>query len=130
MITFLQRKVQKGRASNCDVLITYSIISCSGGVKKKSLRYSFSEKAVRMMCGSGLYGMIGFDEKRPERIYFCSANKNDGYKLTRNSATGTRYQSSFGTQIKYTNPENFIGEYDLEYDALQSAFYIDRNNRK
>lgn len=130
MINFSQKKIQAGRTTNCDVLVTYSIISCHSGVSKKSLRYSFSEKAVRMMCGNGFYAVIGFDERYPERIYFCSSNKDNGYKLTNVSNSGKRYQCSFGTEVNYNEPTSFIGEYDLEYDAMQSAFYINKNNKK
>ena len=129
MINFSNKKTQVGRITNQDVLVTYSVVSCRGGNRQKSLRFSFSEKAVRMMCGNGLYANIGFDENYPDRIYFCSSDQRNGYKLT-SVSDSKRYQCCFGSNNKYKDITNFVGEYSLEYDALQSAFYIDKNNKQ
>ena len=130
MINFFTKKAQAGRVTNCDVLVTYSIITCQNGIKKKSLRYSFSEKAVRMMCGNVFYAMLGFDERYPERIYFCSSNKKNGYKLTNVGNSGKRYQCSFGTNVNYKEPTSFVVEYNLKNNAVHATFNINRNNNK
>ena len=83
-----------------------------------------------MICEDSLYARIGVDEDYPERLYFCSADKNNGYKLTCASNTKKRYQCYFGSNITYKNPTGFVGEYNLEYDAVQGALYISKTNKK
>lgn len=128
MIDFNKRQRPGGRMTiMCDVSVTYAIKSGKNG--KKTLCFTFSEKAVRMICGEGHYAVVGVDKHHPDRIYFAPSTSVDGYKLTR-SKTHLRHSCSFGYGVEYDNPTSFVGFYSLEYDAKQGALYINRNNKK
>lgn len=127
MIVFKNKEKNNGyRNIPYDVSITYSI---AHGGSEKVLRYSFSEKAVRMICGDGFFAVAGIDARYPDRIYFCVSNSRDGYKLSK-SGTNTRYATVFSPYLNYNKPTDFIGLYNLEYDAIQNAFYIDKKRKK
>jgi hypothetical protein len=128
MIDFNKKQKNGGRMPTmCDVSVTYA--TRSGKSSKKTLCFTFSEKAVRMICGEGHYAVVGVDKYHPDRIYFAPSTSVDGYKLTR-SKTHLRYSCSFGYGVEYDNPTSFVGFYSLEYDAKQGALYINRNNKK
>lgn len=128
MINFSQK--QKGipgiRISD-DVSVTYS--KAHGENSNKTLRFSFSEKALRMICGEGRYAVVGLDDSHPERIYFAKSDRLNGYKLSL-SSNNVRYSTVFCNDVQYKEPTSFIGYYSLEYDASQGALYIDKNNKK
>ena len=128
MIDFNKKQRPGGRMTiMCDVSVTYATKSGKSG--KKTLCFTFSEKAVIMICGEGHYAVVGVDKHHPDRIYFAPSTSVDGYKLTR-SKTHLRYSCSFGYGVEYDNPTSFVGFYSLEYDAKQGALYINRNNKK
>lgn len=128
MINFSQKQRGiPGTRINDDVSVTYS--KAHGENSNKTLRFSFSEKALRMICGEGRYAMVGLDDRYPERIYFAKSNHLNGYKLSL-SSNNVRYSTVFGNDVQYKEPTSFIGYYALEYDASQGALYIDKNNKK
>ena len=129
MINFLQKEKPGGvLRHNYDVSVTYS--HPHSKENEKTLRFSFSLKAVKMICGNGFFANVGLDENYPDRIYFCSSNEKKGYKMSKSEKFGYRYSCTFGKNVKYTKPVDFVGYYNLEYDAKQGALYIDKKNKK
>lgn len=133
MINFVKKEKRGGKiVSKHDVSVTYSFAHGKTGQagKSKTLRFSFSEKAVKMICGEGRYALAGIDKDFPDRIYFCSADETNGYRMSRGDKRGQRYTCTFGSGTHYTNATDFIGLYNLEYDAKQGALYINKKNKK
>lgn len=133
MINFAKKEKQGSKAtSQYDVGVTYSF---PHGIRDhssrfKTLRFSFSPKAVKMICGDGRYAIVGIDKEFPDRIYFCSADEVNGYKMSKSEKGGNRYSCTFGSGTDYNNAIDFIGFYNLEYDAKQGALYINKKNKK
>ena len=133
MINFVKKEKHGSRiASRYDVSVTYSFPhgKTDHRSQRKTLRFSFSAKAVKMICGEGEYAIVGMDKEFPERIYFCSSNEANGYKMSKADKYGQRYSCTFGSGIEYNDTTNFIGYYNLEYDAKQGALYINKKNKK
>lgn len=125
MIIFNNKKNHYFDMSDYDVSVT---CHKTNQHTKMRLRFSFSEKAVRMLCGNELFALAGIDNDFPNRIYFCKS-KSNGYKLAKSNPRCLRYNTFFGNITPISNKESFVGYYKLEYDALQSAVYIDKNNK-
>ena len=133
MIDFAKKEKQGGKTvSKYDVSVTYSFPHGKTDHKwqRKTLRFSFSAKAVKMICGEGSYALVGLDKDFPDRIYFCSADETNGYKMSKADKHGQRYSCTFGSGTAYKNATDFIGFYNLEYDAKQGALYINHKNKK
>lgn len=133
MIEFAKKEKQgRSTLNKYDVSVTYSLPhgSVNHGSSGKTLRFSFTERAVKMICGGSRYAMVGIDKDFPERIYFCPADEINGYKMSKADKQGTRYSCTFGNGINYINVTSFIGFYNLEYDAKQGALYISKKNKK
>ncbi len=134
MISFVKKEKQgaRGALDSCDVSVTYSFPHGRDERKypKKTLRFSFSQKAARMICGETEYAVVGIDKDFPDRIYFCSADEKNGYKLSKADKSGTRCHCTFGNGADYPDAVHFVGYYNLEYDAKQGALYINRKAKK
>lgn len=128
-----KKEKQSGKTtSKYDVGVTYSFAHGTTNHTKqgKTLRFSFSAKAVKMICGEGKYALVGFDKDFPDRIYFCAADEMNGYKMSKADKVGQRYSCTFGSGTDYKNATDFVGFYNLEYDAKQGALYINKKNKK
>ena len=73
MIKFFEKSFGRSE-SNKDVRITNS---CATG----GLRFSFSPNAWEKAFGESKYFIIGYDEDKPNRIYFSKATWENGIKL-------------------------------------------------
>lgn len=97
----------------------------------KFLRFSFSKRAKEFICEESIYMMIGRDPSKANRIYFAKGNVIDGYKLIPPKSNGDRYGAAFGRgKDSITSNLTFTGVYDLQFDAEQNAFYIEKADDK
>ena len=135
MIEFT-KKSRGNRRSTGTLLVDVSVTigSASKTRKKDHLRFSFSEKARKMIAGDGFFVVAGTDRGFPGRIYFSPAKEAIGFKLGysgRNKDAGvhTRCSAVFGDFEPIIPISKFVGYYSLEYDPKANLLYIDSKNK-
>ena len=116
MIKFFEKSFGRSE-SNRDVRITNS---CATG----GLRFSFSPNAWEKAFGESKYFIIGYDEDKPNRIYFSKATWENGIKL---QCVGKGYNAIADYTAAKKIPEfsRFIGKYTLEYEKTEDMYFID-----
>ena len=127
MVNFNKKTTAGVIASNIDVSVTSG--RDSGKDERRFLRFSFSERACMMIFGSKPYGVAGQDPENPNRIYFQAEDSIDGYKIS-NIKEAKRKYCTFGRCFLEDKYESFIGFYNIKYDKVNGAFYIDRAEKK
>ena len=127
MVNFNKKTTAGVIASNIDVSVTSG--RDSGKDERRFLRFSFSERACMMIFGSKPYGVAGQDPENPNRIYFQAEDSIDGYKIS-NIKEAKRKYCTFGRCFLEDKYASFIGFYNIKYDKVNGAFYIDRAEKK
>lgn len=69
---------------------------------------------------------IDFDESR---LYFVAATREEGYKLTNSSKSGT-YKSITFSVNNIAKWKGFVGDYDLLKDRNSGDYYIDFSKKE
>ena len=126
MINF-NKKTTRGSPINVDVSVT--AVKQKGGECEVSLRFSFSERVAMMVFGSGLYGAVGQDPNNKNRIYFTAENPISGYKISGANESSRKY-CTFGCCYPAKKYGDFIGYYNMKFDKVNGAFYIDSTEKK
>ena len=116
MIKFFEKSFGRSE-SNKDVRITNS---CATG----GLRFSFSPNAWEKAFGESKYFIIGYDEDKPNRIYFSKATWENGIKL-QCGGKGYNAIADYTAAKKIPEFSRFIGEYTLEYEKTEDMYFID-----
>lgn len=127
MINFNKKQAARKATKNIDVSVTSG--HQIGRDKESFLRFSFSERAAFMVFGAEAYGTTGQDPNNPNRIYFQKDNHIYGYKLSGVNESIRKY-STFGCRYPEKKYGEFIGYYDIQFDKVNGAFYIDRAEKK
>lgn len=127
MVNFNKKTTAGVIASNIDVSVTAG--RDSGKDARRFLRFSFSERVCMMIFGSNPYGVAGQDPENPNRIYFQAEDSIDGYKIS-NIKEAKRKYCTFGRCFVEDDYASFIGFYNIKYDKVNGAFYIDRAEKK
>ena len=128
MINFNKKKCKAPAPINVDVSVTSGLQRKKA--KEPSLRFSFSERAAMIAFGSDLYGIVGQDPNNPNRIYFTSEDSGSGYKISGMNNESSRKYTTFGCCYPTKKYGDFIGYYNMKYDKVNGAFYIDCNEKK
>ena len=127
MINF-NKKASSGCApATIDVSVTSG--RQNGGDSGVYLRFSFSERVAMMVFGTELYGVVGQDPCNPSRLYFQADNRISGYKISGAHESSRKY-STFGCCYPVEKYSDFIGYYNMKFDKVNGAFYIDRAEKK
>ena len=116
MIKFFEKSCWRSD-SDRDVRITNSY--ATGG-----RRFSFSPNAWEKAFGESKYFIIGYDEDKPNRIYFSKATQYNGIKL-QCSGKGYNAIADYTAAKKIPEFKKFIGEYTLEYEKAEDMYFID-----
>ena len=127
MINFNKKPAAGNTPKNIDVSVTSG--HQSGRDKGSFLRFSFSERVSLMVFGKEAYGTTGQDPKNPNRIYFQQDTPISGYKISGVNESIRKY-STFGCCYPGKKYGEFIGYYDIQFDKVNGAFYIDRTEKK
>lgn len=127
MINFNTKLAAGNATKNIDVSVT----SChqSGKDKDNFLRFSFSKRVSLMVFGEEAYGTTGQDPNNPKRIYFQKDTPISGYKISGVNESIRKY-STFGCCYPSKKYGEFIGYYDIQFDKVNGAFYIDLADKK
>ena len=127
MINFNKKPAAGNAPKNIDVSVTSG--NQSGRDKGTFLRFSFSERVSLMVFGEEAYGTTGQDPNNPNRIYFQKDTPISGYKISGVNESIRKY-STFGCCYPEKKYGKFIGYYDIQFDKLNGAFYIDLADKK
>lgn len=77
-------------------------------------------------------GYVAFDYSNPAgRLYMRDSGKEDGYRMYMRSKDPKQSRNRYmriGQQAFYEMVKDLIGDYKLEYDSAQRAYYV--NTRK
>ena len=126
MINF-NKKTTRGSPINADVSVTSG--KQSGSAKETTLRFSFAERVAMTVFGTELYGVVGQDPNNTNRIYFTAENPIYGYKIS-GAKESTRKYCTFGDCYTTKKYGDFIGYYNIKFDKVNGAFYIDSTEKK
>ncbi len=127
MINFNKKPAAGNAQKNIDVSVTSG--HQSGRDKDTFLRFSFSKSVALMVFGEEAYGTTGQDPNNPNRIYFQKDTPISGYKISGVNESIRKY-STFGCCYPEKKYGKFIGYYDIQFDKVNGAFYIDLANKK
>ena len=127
MINFNKKPAAGNATKNIDVSVTSG--HQSGKDKDNFLRFSFSKSVALMVFGEEAYGTTGQDPNNPNRIYFQKDTSISGYKISGVNESIRKY-STFGCCYPEKKYGEFIGYYDIQFDKVNGAFYIDLANKK
>ena len=127
MINFNKKPAAGNATKNIDVSVTSG--HQSGKDKDNFLRFSFSERVALMVFGAEAYGTTGQDPNNPKRIYFQKDTPISGYKISGVNESIRKY-STFGCFYPEKKYGEFIGYYDIQFDKVNGAFYIDLAEKK
>ena len=127
MINFNKKPASGNATKNIDVSVTSG--HQSGKDKDNFLRFSFSERVALMVFGAEAYGTTGQDPNNPKRIYFQKDTPISGYKISGVNESIRKY-STFGCCYPSKKYGEFIGYYDIQFDKVNGAFYIDLSDKK
>ena len=127
MINFNKKPAAGNATKNIDVSVTSG--HQSGKDKDNFLRFSFSERVALMVFGAEAYGTTGQDPNNPKRIYFQKDTPISGYKISGVNESIRKY-STFGCCYPSKKYGEFIGYYDIQFDKVNGAFYIDLADKK
>ena len=127
MINFNKKPASGNAQKNIDVSVTYG--HQSGRDKDTFLRFSFSKSVALMVFGEAAYGTTGQDPNNPNRIYFQKDTSISGYKISGVNESIRKY-STFGCCYPEKKYGEFIGYYDIQFDKVNGAFYIDLADKK
>ena len=127
MINFNKKPSGGITTKNIDVSVTSG--HQSGRNKETFLRFSFSERVALMVFGEGAYGTTGQDPNNQNRIYCQQDNPISGYKISGVNESIRKY-STFGCCYPSKKYGEFIGYYDIQFDKVNGAFYIDLADKK
>ena len=127
MINFNKKPAAGNSTKNIDVSVTSG--HQSGKDKGNFLRFSFSERVALMVFGAEAYGTTGQDPNNQNRIYFQQDTPISGYKISGVNES-IRKCSTFGCCYPSKKYGEFIGYYDIQFDKVNGAFYIDLADKK
>lgn len=127
MINFNKKPTSGITPINIDVSVTSGLQK--GNAKEPSLRFSFSERIAMMVFSSEPYGAVGQDPNNPNRIYFTAETPISGYKISGTHDSSRKY-STFGCCFPSKKYGDFIGYYNMKFDKINGAFYIDLAEKK
>ena len=127
MINFNKKPASGNATKNIDVSVTSG--HQSGKDKDNFLRFSFSERVALMVFGAEAYGTTGQDPNNPKRIYFQKDTPISGYKISGVNESIRKY-STFGCCYPEKKYGEFVGYYDIQFDKVNGAFYIDLSDKK
>lgn len=78
-------------------------------------------------------GYVAFDYSRPTgRLYMHDGGKEDGYCMYMRSKDPKQSRNRYmriGQQAFYEMVKDLIGDYKLEYDSVQKAYYVDTRKK-
>ena len=127
MINFNKKPAAGNAQKNIDVSVTSG--HQSGRDKDTFLRFSFSKSVALMVFGEEAYGTTGQDPNNPNRIYFQKDTPISGYKISGVNESIRKY-STFGCCYPEKKYGEFVGYYDIQFDKVNGAFYIDLADKK
>lgn len=94
----------------------------AGGVQRYAVAVRFTAESSRKASNNGYVAVEIDDEMR--RLYFVTASKEEGYKLTASSRNGENTSIAF-TVDNIEKWREYIGDYDLKKDTSDGSYYID-----
>ena len=122
-IKFTKKSKDRVITNNCDFKL---YVNKSGKDKDGNQRYSFvgaTYNNSHIKLTTTEYVGISVTEDH-ERMYFETAVKTDGFKLSRNSTSpeSTRF-FKFGVEYD-PELEKYVGKYNLEFDEKEKLYFI------
>lgn len=96
------------------------------GKQRYAVAVRFTEESAKKASQNG-YVAVEIDDETM-RLYFVTASKEEGYKLTASTRKGANTSITF-TVDNIEGWRRYVGDYDLHKDVSDGTYYIDLPNK-
>lgn len=96
------------------------------GKQRYAVAARFTEESAKKASQNG-YVAVEIDDETM-RLYFVTASKEEGYKLTASTRKGANTSITF-TVDNIEEWRRYVGDYDLHKDVSDGTYYIDLPNK-